>query len=225
MDADESTGVGGDLGFVGHQDHGVALGVEGVEEGHDFVAGAAVEVAGGLVGQQDGGVVGQGAGDGYALALSPGQLGGAVGHSIGQADALQGFGGALRADASAHAAVKQGELDVVQGGGAGQQVEGLEDEADLTVADVRQLAGVHVGDVGAGEAVGARCRRVEAADDVHQGGLAGSGRSHDGQILVLFHRQVGAAERLHYLDAALVSFGDLVQFEQHFSLVSSSGYS
>ena len=39
----------------------------------------------------------------------------------------------------AHAGIDQRQLDVVQRGGAGQQVEGLEDEPDLLVADPGQL--------------------------------------------------------------------------------------
>jgi hypothetical protein len=52
----------------------------------------------------------------------------------------------LRPDAG----VDQGQLDVVQRVGAGQQVEGLEDEADLAVADVGQFVVAHRRDILAG---------------------------------------------------------------------------
>ena len=44
------------------------------------------------------------------------------------------------------AVIDQGQLDVVEGGGAGQQVEGLEDEADLLVADAGELVVVELAD-------------------------------------------------------------------------------
>ena len=43
-----------------------------------------------------------------------------------------------------HAGIHQRQFDVVQRAGARQQVEGLEDEADLFVADARQLVVVHL---------------------------------------------------------------------------------
>ena len=45
------------------------------------------------------------------------------------------------------AGVDQRQLDVVQRGGARQQVERLKDEADLLVADARQLVVVHLADL------------------------------------------------------------------------------
>ena len=50
---DDPVGVQGDVGFVGDQNNGVPLLMEQVEQGHDFVSGGGVEIAGGLVGQQD----------------------------------------------------------------------------------------------------------------------------------------------------------------------------
>jgi hypothetical protein len=81
-DVDDAMGVLGDVGFVGDEDDGVAAGVERVKEGHDFVAGFGVEVAGGLVGEDDGGPVDEGAGNGDALALTAGELVGLVVHAI-----------------------------------------------------------------------------------------------------------------------------------------------
>ena len=70
----------------------------------------------------------------------------------------------------------------MQRGGAGQQVEGLKDEADLFVADARQLVVRHVADQVAIEVVEALGGRVEAADEVHQRRFAGAGGTHDGDI-------------------------------------------
>ena len=60
--------------FVGHQQDGATLLVEGAQQLHGLVGGAAVEVAGRLVGEQQRGVIDQRAGDGHPLPLSAGQL-------------------------------------------------------------------------------------------------------------------------------------------------------
>src|SRR6185436_8361290 len=137
-------GVRRDVGLVSHQHHRVPLGVELVEQRHDLGRGCRVEVAGRLVGEEDRRVVDQGAGDRHALALAARQLVGIVVHAVAQAYPLEGAAGALPPHAARHAGVDERQLDVLQGIGAGQQVEGLEDEADLLVADRRELGVVQV---------------------------------------------------------------------------------
>ena len=136
---DNAMRVFGDVRLVGDEDDGVALGVEVVEERHDLLAGLGVEVAGGLVGEDDGGTVDQRAGDGDALALAAGELVGLVHHAGAEVDGLEDGLGAFGALGGGRAVVDERQLDVVEGGGAGEQVEGLEDEADLLVADAGQL--------------------------------------------------------------------------------------
>ena len=102
------------------------------------------------------------------------------------------------------AVVDERQLDVVQRGGAGQQVEGLEDEADLLVADAGQLVVVQLADQLAVEPVFALGGRVQAADQVHQRGLAGAGGAHDGDVLVVLDAHGDAAQRLHLLLGAHV---------------------
>jgi len=97
----------------------------------------------------------------------------------------------------------------VQRGGAGEQVEGLEDEADLLVADAGELVIVERGDVVAVEPVAAAGGRVEASDEVHQGGFAGAGGAHDGDVLVVADAQVDAAERVDLLVAHLVGLPEI----------------
>jgi hypothetical protein len=59
---------------------------EGLQHGHDLVAGAFVQVAGGFVSKQDCGFLDQGPGDRDALLLSAGQLRGQVAGPVGEAD-------------------------------------------------------------------------------------------------------------------------------------------
>src|ERR1039457_2989744 len=181
-DVNDAVGMQGDIVFVGDQDDGIALLVEALEEAHDFVAGGGIEVAGGFVGQQNGRVVDERAGDRDALALAAGKLVRLVVHAGFQVYLAHGNFGALQALGAGHSGVDQGKFHVVQGGGAGQQVEGLEDETDLTVADARQLVVGHLADQVAVDVVQALGGGIEAADQVHEGGFTGTGRSHDGDV-------------------------------------------
>jgi hypothetical protein len=71
-----------------------------------------------------------------------------------------------------HPGIDQRQLDIVQGIGTGQQVEGLEDEADLAVAQGGQPGVGQVRDQVAVQPVLAAVRAVQATDDVHQRRLA-----------------------------------------------------
>ena len=95
----------------------------------------------------------------------------------------------------AAAVVEQRQLDVVERRRARQQVEALEHEADLPVPDQRQLVLRHPRDVLAVEEVLAAGRPIEAAEDVHQRGLAGPRRAGDGHELARLDVHVGAAQR------------------------------
>ena len=117
---------------------------------------------------------------------------------------MSDFLGALDARGGGGAVVDERQLDVVQRGGAGQQVEGLEDEADLLVADAGELVVVELADQLAVEPVVALGGRVEAADEVHQRGLAGAGGAHDGDVLIVLDAQGDAAQGLHLLLGAHV---------------------
>jgi hypothetical protein len=154
--------------------------------------------------------VDQGAGDGYALALAAGELVGLVVHAGAEPDLGEDLLGALDACAGGCAVVDEGQLDVMQGGGAGEQVEGLEDEADLLVADAGELIVVELGDVVTVEPVAALRRRVEAAEEVHQRGFAGAGGSHDGDVLVVLDADVDALESVDGLVAHLVGLPEVV---------------
>src|ERR1019366_6452827 len=112
----------GDIVLVGNEDDGVALIVQTIEQRHNFHAGLRVQVAGGLVRQNDGRTVDQGASNGHALPLSAGQFVGLVVHSRFHSHRSQCLASAFKPLFGRHAGVDQREFDVVQRGGAGQQV-------------------------------------------------------------------------------------------------------
>src|SRR3990170_2453691 len=136
-DRDDAGGVAGDVVLVGDQQHGdAAVAVETLQDLHDLDAGAAVEIAGGLVGQDQLGVVDQRARDRHPLLLPAGELVGRVVGTLADAHRAQELHGLLVtvAHAAAAAVVEQRQLDVLEGGGARQQAEVLEHEAYLVVA-------------------------------------------------------------------------------------------
>ncbi len=166
-DVNDALATRGDVGFVGHDEDGLALAVEFGEEVEDFDAGLGVEVSGRLVGEQDGGPLDECPGDGDALALTAGHLVGSVVHSIGEADAGERLGGAGVSFSGAGAGVDQGQFHVAERGLAGEQLEGLEDEADAAAPDAGQLGLVEPRDLSAVEPVGAGGGNVEKSKDVH----------------------------------------------------------
>ena len=71
--------------------------------------------------------------------------------------------------------------------------------------------------------VGAGGGHVQAADDVHAGGLAGAGLAHDGHELPLLDLEGDVVRRLHRGVAHLVILADLPKFDQSCSFRSLLG--
>ncbi len=137
----------GNIRFVRYYDDGVAAGMQLIEERHDFITSLRIEVTGWLICQDDGGRVDQGSCDGNALALTTGHLVRLMVHACTQADRLHYLLGAFDAFRCRGAVVDQRQLDIVECGGAGQQVECLKDKPDLLVADARQFVVIELGDI------------------------------------------------------------------------------
>ena len=119
------------------------------------------------------------AGDGDALLLAAGELGRAVARGGRSRPTV-----ATSSSSHAGSGLPPGELerqhDVLGRREHREQVEELEDEADVVAAQHRQLRVVEAADVDAGDRDLARGRLVEAGEDVHQRRLARARRAHDG---------------------------------------------
>ena len=204
----------GDVGLVRHEHDRVAGAVQAIEERHDLDAGFRVEIPGRLVGQENRRIVDQSPGDGDALSLTAGQLVRAVVHARAQFDLVERSLGALDTVSLGDAGIDQRQLDVVQRGRARQQVEGLEDETDLLVADARQLVVVHLADLFAVEEVGALRGRVEAANQVHQRRLARARRPHDGDVFAAVDQDGHAAQGVNLLVAHLIGLPEIPGFNE-----------
>ena len=90
---DDSLAVVRDISLMRDNNDGLALVVELIDQRHNFPAGLAVQVTGGLIGQQNGRMTDQGAGNGYPLALPAGELVGQGIQAVSQANPFQRLAG------------------------------------------------------------------------------------------------------------------------------------
>jgi hypothetical protein len=118
-----------------------------------------------------------GSGNGDALLLAAGELGGAVVEAVANANRVDQPIQPLAVGLAP--GDRQRQQDVLLGAQYRQQVEGLEDEPDLVAAQLRELAVVEIAQLDAVDRDRSRGREVKPCERVHQGGLAGPGRSHD----------------------------------------------
>jgi hypothetical protein len=117
-----------------------------------------------------------------------------VRHAIAQADPLQSLCRLNVALLALHTRIDQRHFDVGQRRHARQQVERLEDEADLVITDTREFLVGHLRYALPVQLVFAGCRPVQAAQDVHERRLARTRLSHDREVLVLEYVQVNRAQ-------------------------------
>ena len=137
---DGAVGVARVARVVGDHADGGAGAVQLAQQVHDRLAVVRVEVAGGLVGEQDRGIADERARHRDALLLAARELAGQVLRAVRHADALERLVTRFSRSAGRHAAVGERQLDVLVHGEIADQVEALEDEPDLAVADARALA-------------------------------------------------------------------------------------
>src|SRR5690606_22281230 len=107
-------------------------------------------------------------------------------------------------------AIEHRQLDILERGRAGEEIETLEDEAELLVAQVRELVAVELVDIDAVQQVGAAGRAVEAAEHVHQRRLAGAARTHEGDEFALVDVERDAANGMNGNLARLVDLVDVL---------------
>jgi len=153
----------------------VSFAVQLAEDGQDFLAALAVQGTRGLVGEDHGAAVHEGAPDAHPLLLAAGELARVVVvQAVPQAEVLEQPAGAGHPLGLGQAAIDRRNFGVLHRVQVGHEVVALEDEAEGVPPQGGQAVAVHPGHVHALDAVGAGGRLVEAPDDVHEGGLAGT---------------------------------------------------
>ena len=178
--------------------------------------GVRIEIAGRFVGQQQGRPVDQRPGDGDPLLLAARHLRRLVVHAIGQADPFEERLGQFTRPATGrpgHGVVQRHE-HVVKRRRPRQQVEALEDEAQLGGPHQRPFVGRKAAHFLAVEPEAARAWPVEAAQDVHERGLAGARGTHQGDHFAAVDRERDALQHRHVHFAEVVGLGDIFQVDQ-----------
>ncbi len=170
-------------------------------EVEDVPAVARVEVARRLVGQKDRRLVGEGARDGHALLLAARELRRIVVRARRQ---LHVFEESPRTFARVAAAGNlQRREHVLKRRHRRDEVEGLEDEAELAAAEPRQRVLAHARNLFAVDENAPRRRRVKPCDETEQSGLAAARRPDDGDELAVGNLQVKLAQDGQTLRAGL----------------------
>ena len=104
----------------------------------------------------------------------------------------------------------------MQGVGAREEVEGLEDEADCPGADLGEFVGRLPGDIPAIDDHLALARRINAPHDVQEGGLAASRRPRDRHETPLLDLQIDVLEREDILISETVELANVPNLYDHF---------
>ena len=146
-DQDSAIDAAGLVGIVCDDDDRLAARRQLREQGENGVRGLGVEIAGGFIGYDQRRVIGQGAGDGGALLLptrhGPRQLTGLA----GQVDLFEQMQSALAAGRPGIQAVEFHRQDqVLQQRQGGQELEELEDDAEMAPAPARHRCFVEGGE-------------------------------------------------------------------------------
>src|SRR5690349_9308201 len=85
--------------------------------------------------------------------------------------------------------VEQRKFYILRRASPRQQIELLENEANLPVPDFGELVALESADVYAVQQVASGAGLIQTAEDVHDRRLSGTGRSHDGDEAALFDVQ------------------------------------
>ena len=109
--------------------------------------------------------------------------------------------------------VQQRQFHILQRAGPRQQVELLEHEADLLVANLRQLVAVQLADADPIQPVLPGRRLVEAPENVHQRRFAGAGRPHDRDEIAALDLERDALQHVHRHLAQAVVLHQILDFE------------
>ena len=116
--------------------------------------------------------------------------------------------------ARTHAAIGQRQLDVFENRQIADEIEALEDESDLAIADARAIREREVRDFGALERIAAARRRIEQAEDGEQRRFAATGRSGDRDVFARADIEMNAGERVGFHFVGQEHFRDAVEMDE-----------
>ena len=186
--------------------------VDVAHQGEDAFTRLVVEVGRRFIGQHHGRVGDQGAGDGHALPLATTQLVRAVFRELRQIHHVQHLLHALAPLLAADLGhLQQRVLDVLLGAQHRKKIEGLEDEADGTGTQARQLVGRLAADIVAGDRHASAGGGVDAADDVQHRRLAAARGAGDGEEGTGVDGERHVVQGAHHVVAEAVFLDDVLK--------------
>ena len=210
-----AVGLGGNAIVMGDEDDGGAVLVHLLHQLQHLGAGLGVQGTGGLVGHQDGRAGSDGTGDGHPLLLTAGELAGTAVRLGGDLHSLQCLHGPLPPLSQGHLLVQHGQGHILPHTEGWDQVIALKDECDLPGADQLQLPAAAAADRCAVQVVLPGGGHIQAAQNIHHGGLAGAGGADDGHKLPLLNFQRHSVQGIDLVFLAFaVDFIDIVQSDQ-----------
>lgn len=153
-----------------------------------------IEVPGRFVGEDELRRVDEAAGNAGPLLLSAGKLCRTVIEALPQADQFGQFAHAAVVFGGDVAPIGERRGDILEDRQLGDQIVCLEDEADPFGPNRRQGIVVQFRDVVGADPVFPVGRLVQAAEQVQERTLAGTGRSHDGDVVTLGNFEIDPFE-------------------------------
>ena len=120
------------------------------------------------------------------------------------------------------AVIEEREFHVLQRADPGQEIEPLEHEPDLSIADARQRLLGEMGNVVLVEEIAPGRQGVEASEEVHEGGLARARRSHHRHKLADLDRYTHLPEGVDHVRPQPVVFDEPLGLDQRRSHLRTS---
>ncbi len=193
--------------------------VELLECAEHYLACLGIQIACGLVGKNERRIVHQRAGDGDALYLPTGNLIGKMQKvSFIQPGGDERFFGAAFPFFRRYAFIDEWEHDIPEHRSARQEIECLKDEAYLVPPDIGKLIVGERRDILAVQKILAASGIIQRAEDVHEGGFSGAGRTHDCHEFAVRYGEADTFQCLEFHIAGLIYLGDVFYFN-HISLL------
>ncbi len=181
---------------VGDEQHGhAAFGLLGEQKIGDLATGFRIQVAGRLIGDQHQRRGRQRPSDRHPLLLSPRQLSRIVVQTLAKPDGGEFLAGYLEGVGNVRKFERHG--DVLECRHVGDQVEGLEDDADVAAAEIRQGILRKRVERLARDVDLASIQLFEAGQNHQKRGLAGTGGADDADSLTLVHLKIDLLEDMH----------------------------
>ena len=183
---------------MGDEEYRLPLAVAAAKQAQHHRGVGAVEVSGRLVGEQDAGTVRERPGERHPLLLATGKLGRGRVRLCRKTKLAKQFlapGAGLPPGGSAH---QRGQLYVVRHGHVRYQVEKLEDETDVPAAKHRPACLAELVHTLAVKPDLPASGRLQAAQEMQEGGLARPRRAHHGDEFAPAHTQVHSADGVHH---------------------------